>query len=70
MTFCGLVCDYSEHRPGVTSLECEAYLEHVMPRLTEVATQARECWSEFGRLVLLHWVGMLSVGDVAVVVTA
>ena len=70
VTFCGLVRDHSEHRPGVTSLEYEAYLEHVVPRLTEVATQARERWSELGRLVLLHRVGMLSVGDVAVVVTA
>ncbi len=70
VTFCGLVRDHSEHRPGVTSLEYEAYLEYVVPRLTEVATQARERWSDLGRLVLLHRVGMLNVGDVAVVVTA
>ncbi len=70
VTFCGLVRDHSEDRPGVTSLEYEAYIEHVVPRLAEVADQAHARWGGIGRLVLLHRVGTLNVGDVAVVVAA
>ncbi|HVB50889.1 MAG TPA: molybdenum cofactor biosynthesis protein MoaE [Acidimicrobiales bacterium] len=70
VTFCGTVRDHSEDRPGVTSLEYEAYVEQIVPRLGEVAAQARKRWSEIGRLVLLHRVGTLAVGDVAVVVVA
>jgi len=68
VTFCGTVRDHSDGRPGVTSLEYEAYLEHVVPRLTSVAEQARTRWPEIGRLVLLHRVGRLEVGDISVVV--
>jgi molybdopterin synthase catalytic subunit len=70
VTFCGTVRDHSEGRPGVTSLEYEAYLEQVAPRLARVAQSARERWEEIGRLVLLHRVGRLEVGDVSVVVVA
>jgi molybdopterin synthase catalytic subunit len=70
VTFCGTVRDHSEGRSDVTSLEYETYEEHVVPRLTDVATAARARWPEIGRLVLLHRVGRLEVGDVAVVVTA
>jgi molybdopterin synthase catalytic subunit len=68
VTFCGSVRDHSDGRPGVTSLEYEAYLEHVAPRLTSVAEQARTRWPEIGRLVLLHRIGRLEVGDISVVV--
>jgi molybdopterin synthase catalytic subunit len=54
----------------VTGLEYEAYVEQVAPRLTRVAVAARERWQEIGRLVLLHRVGRLEVGDVSVVVVA
>ena len=70
VTFCGTVRDYSDGRPGVTSLEYEAYEEHVVPRLTDVAASARSRWPEIGRLALLHRVGRLEVGEVAVVVAA
>jgi molybdopterin synthase catalytic subunit len=70
VTFCGTVRDYSDGRAGVTSLEYEAYEEHVVPRLTDVATAARARWPEIGRLALLHRVGRLEVGEVAVVVAA
>jgi molybdopterin synthase catalytic subunit len=68
VTFCGTVRDHSDGRAGVTSLEYEAYEEHVVPRLTQVATDARDRWPEIGRLALLHRVGRLEVGEVAVVV--
>jgi molybdopterin synthase catalytic subunit len=70
VTFCGTVRDHSEGRPGVTRLEYEAYVEQVAPRLARVAAAAREHWAEIGRLVLLHRVGKLEVGDVSVVVVA
>jgi len=70
VTFCGTVRDYSEGHPAVTSLEYEAYVEQVAPRLARVAAAARERWGEIGRLVLLHRVGRLVVGEVSVVVVA
>jgi molybdopterin synthase catalytic subunit len=70
VTFCGTVRDHSDGRPGVTFLEYEAYEEHVKPRLSEVAVDARARWSGIGRLVLLHRVGRLQVGEVAVIVAA
>jgi molybdopterin synthase catalytic subunit len=70
VTFCGTVRDHSEGHPGVTGLEYEAYVEQVAPRLARVAAGARERWSEIGRLVLLHRIGKLEVGEVSVVVVA
>jgi molybdopterin synthase catalytic subunit len=70
VTFCGTVRDHSDGRPGVTWLEYEAYTEQVAPRLTQVAAAARARWGEIGRLVLLHRVGRLEVGEVSVVVAA
>ena len=68
--FCGTVRDHSEGRPGVASLEYEAYLEQVEPRLTEIAKSARGRWPMTGHLALLHRVGRLTVGEVSVVVAA
>ena len=68
VTFCGTVRDHSEGRTGVTSLEYETYEEHVVPRLAAVAAAARDRWPEIGRLVMLHRVGRLEVGGIAVVV--
>ncbi len=68
VTFCGTVRDHSEGRDGVTALEYEAYEEHVVPRLAEVARTARDRWPDIGRVALLHRVGRLELGEVAVVV--
>jgi molybdopterin synthase catalytic subunit len=70
VTFCGTVRDHSDGRPGVTHLEYEAYVEQVEPRLSAVAREARDRWPEIGRLVLLHRIGRLEVGQVSVVVVA
>jgi molybdopterin synthase catalytic subunit len=70
VTFCGTVRDHSEGRLGVSSLEYEAYVEHVVPRLADVADAARSKWPDVGRLVLLHRVGRLLVGEISVVVVA
>src|SRR5699024_5671194 len=43
--------------------------ELALHRLTEIEAEARRRWPEIGRVALLHRVGVLAVGDVAVVVT-
>ena len=66
----GVARDHSADRDGVDRLEYEAYESQVAPRLQELATEARRRWPDLGRLVMLHRVGELVVGDSAVVVVA
>jgi molybdopterin synthase catalytic subunit len=68
VTFCGTVRDHSPGRPGVVHLAYEAYDEYVVPKLTDVAAEARRRWPTIGRVVIVHRVGVLSVGETAVVV--
>jgi molybdopterin synthase catalytic subunit len=66
--FTGTVRDHAEGRPGVSSLEYEAYEEEVLPRLKTIIEEARARWPVLGRVALLHRVGPLAVGDTAVLV--
>lgn len=68
VTFCGTTRDHSEGRPGVHRLDYEAYAEHVVPRLEQLAAEMRNRWPDLARIVMLHRIGTLGVGDVAVVV--
>jgi len=68
VTFSGTVRDHSEGRPGVTALEYEVFAEEAVARLAAVTSSARVEWPDIGRLVLLHRVGRLVVGDTSVVV--
>lgn len=68
--FSGTVRDHAEGRVGVSELEYEAYTEQVLPRLARIAGEARSRWPTLGRLVLLHRVGVLSLGSCSVVVVA
>lgn len=68
VVFTGTVRDASEGRPGVTSLEYEAYEEQATARLADIAASARASWEGVDRLVLLHRVGRLEVGETSVVV--
>ena len=70
VTFTGTVRDHSEGRSGVTGLAYEAYEEQAEKRIAEVAAEARRRFPGLGRLVLLHRVGDLALGDAAVVVVA
>lgn len=70
VVFSGTARDHAEGRPGVSLLEYEAYTEHVVPRLEAVADEARSRWTDLGRIVLLHRVGPVPVGESAVVVAA
>jgi molybdopterin synthase catalytic subunit len=67
VTFGGMVRDHAPGRPGVSRLEYEAYAEQVLPRLAALVAEARRRWS-LGRVVCWHRVGVLEVGDCAVVV--
>src|SRR5262249_33735333 len=44
--------------------------EQVVPRLAAIAAEARTRWPDLGRLVLLHRVGEVPIGEAAVVVVA
>lgn len=68
--FSGTVRDHAEGREGVEQLTYEAYEEQVVPRLRAIATETRSRWPVVGRLVLLHRVGALRVGESSVVVVA
>ncbi len=70
VVFTGAVRDHSEGRPGVRSLEYEAYDEEVTPRLAAIAAEARRRWPDLGRLAILHSVGTLAVGEVSVAIAA
>ena len=67
--FSGTVRDHAEGRPGVSRIVYEAYAEQVEPRLTAIAEEARKRWP-VGRLVLLHRIGELFLGESSVVVVA
>ena len=68
--FSGTVRDHAEGRAGVEQLTYEAYEEQVVPRLQAIAEETRTRWPVVGRLVLLHRVGSLAVGESSVVVVA
>jgi molybdopterin synthase catalytic subunit len=54
----------------VYRLTYEAYEEEVEPRLAAIAADARTRWPDVERLVLLHRIGDLDVGESSVVVVA
>ena len=66
--FSGTARDHAEGRPDVERLEYESYDSQVVPRLREVADEARVRWPTVGRIALLHRTGVLDVGESAVVV--
>ncbi|MDQ3898012.1 MAG: molybdenum cofactor biosynthesis protein MoaE [Actinomycetota bacterium] len=68
VVFTGVVRDHSEGRPGVRSLEYEAYEEQVTPRLGAIVAEARARWPSLGRVAVLHRTGLLGVGEASVVV--
>jgi molybdopterin synthase catalytic subunit len=68
VVFSGTARDHAPGRPGVEQLEYEAYEEQVEPRLRAIADEARARWPTLGRIVLVHRVGVVPVGESAVVV--
>jgi molybdopterin synthase catalytic subunit len=68
--FSGTARDHSSGRPDVSVLEYEAYDEHVVPRLSAIAEEARVRWPAVRRLLMWHRTGPVTIGDTAVVVVA
>jgi len=68
VTFAGTVRNHSEGRAGVTALKYEVYEEEALDRLKTIAAGARARWPEIIRLVLVHRIGTLAVGETSVVV--
>jgi molybdopterin synthase catalytic subunit len=66
--FSGTVRDHAEGRPGVSHLEYEAYEEHVVPRLRTLVGELRARWPMVGRVVLVHRVGRIELGESSVIV--
>ena len=58
--FSGTVRDHAEGRHDVQRLEYEAYEEMVVPKLAEIAAEARARWPMTGRVVLV--VSALTLG--------
>src|SRR5882757_9098958 len=68
VVFSGTARDHAPGRPGVESLEYEAYDEQVEPRLRAIADEVRVRWPAVGRIAMIHRVGLVPVGESAVVV--
>jgi molybdopterin synthase catalytic subunit len=66
--FLGVVRDHSDGRPGVVGLTYEAYEEHAVRALHDVAGEARRRWPTTERIALLHRTGDLALSDVSVAV--
>jgi molybdopterin synthase catalytic subunit len=71
--FSGTVRDHAADstgafRDGVEHLIYEAYEEQVIPTFETIASEARSTWPSLGRIVLLHRVGKLELGDSSVLV--
>jgi molybdopterin synthase catalytic subunit len=65
--FSGTVRDHADGRDDVERLEYEAYDEMVVPKLAEIVDETRARWPDVGRIVLVHRVGSLELGESSVV---
>lgn len=66
--FSGTVRDHADGRDGVERLTYEAYEEQAVPKLQAIVDEIRARWPMVGRIVLLHRLGPLSLGESSVVV--
>lgn len=68
VTFTGVVRDNNRGRT-TTALQYEAYKEMAEQEMAKLAEEAKQRWPEV-RLAMRHRVGMLKIGDPAVIVVA
>lgn len=68
VSFLGTVRDHAEGRSGVEALAYEAYEGPALARMEEVVAEARRRWPAVVRVAVLHRLGLLSLGETAVVV--
>lgn len=67
VTFVGVVRGENLGRP-VEYLEYEAYAEMAEERLRQVVAEARERWPKIRQVALVHRVGHLALGEIAVLI--
>ena len=65
--FAGTVRDHADGRPGVVSLEYEAYASAALLAMAELGADLRRQWPVVGRVVLWHRTGLLLPTEVSVV---
>jgi len=70
--FSGTVRDHVVDEQGVLrdhveSLTYEAYEEQVVPRFESIDVELRQRWKDTGRVVLMHRVGKLALGESSVI---
>ena len=68
VSFNGIARNHSEGRSNVTVLEYEAYEQQVIPRLQAIADRARLQWPSIVKIVMIHRIGKVEIGDSAVVI--
>jgi molybdopterin synthase catalytic subunit len=68
--FSGTARNHSGSRKGIWRLEYEAYEEQVVPRLAALADATRSRFPSVGRLVFIHRLGEVAIGESSVVVAA
>ena len=66
--FSGTVRDHADGRTDVTSLECEAYEDAVVPAFGQIAKETRSRFPDAKRIAILHRTGILQLGESSVVV--
>lgn len=69
VVFLGTVRDHAPGKSGVTHLEYEAYEGVVEPKIAEVVAEAAAKWP-LHKVVALHRVGDLAVGEISVIAAA
>ncbi len=70
VSFSGTARDHAGDRRGVTHLEYEAYEDEAVARMHQILAACRRRWPELGRMVMIHRVGQVDLGQSAVVVVA
>lgn len=68
--FSGTARDHSAGRPDVTQLAYEAYEEHLLERFERLVEEIRAQWPEVRRVVVMHRVGEVPIGESTVIVVA
>ena len=64
--FSGTVRDNAEGRTDVEALTYEAFEERVIAIFSDIARETRSRWPDVGRIVLLHRLGRLTLGESSV----
>jgi len=68
--FSGTARNHSDGRPEVTELAYEAYEEHLVERFDQLVAEIRSRWPEVRRVVVMHRVGEVPIGESSVVIAA